>query len=258
MDLSVVVPCYNEIDNVEKLRDELVPVMLELSKTRSVELVFVDDGSTDGTFPALKEALGDQFPQIAIKYEDNHGNWGLGKALRTGFNAASGDVIVTTDSDGTYAFDTIPTLLEYLTPEVDVVTASPYHPMGEVVGVAGYRLLLSKGSSLIYRILVDWHVYTYTALFRAYRRSVIENVNYVSNSFLGGTEMLVKTILCGYKVVDYPAVLHSRAHGVSKAKLMRTIMAHLRFQSTVLLDRLHITSLEPRRPALIRTKYNIV
>ncbi len=147
-------------------------------------------------------------------------------------------MIVTTDSDGTYRYTEIPSLLSHLTVDVDVVTASPYHPAGGVAGVPGYRLVLSRGSSLIYRILVDRHVHTYTSLFRAYRRSVIEHVSFASNGFLAGTELMVKAMLAGYRVAEYPTVLYSRVYGVSKAKLARTIVAHLRFQGRVLLSRL--------------------
>ena len=120
----------------------------------------------------------------------------------------------------------------FLTPEMDIVTASPYHPAGGVVGVPANRLFLSRGSSFLYRILVDRHVYTYTCLFRAYRSEVIKNINFSSNGFLAGTEVLVKAILKGYRVAEFPAVLHRRMYGVSKAKIAETIFSHLSFQGT--------------------------
>jgi dolichol-phosphate mannosyltransferase len=242
MDLSVVIPYYNEIDNVAKLRDELLPVIARLAETCQAEVVFVDDGSTDGTYQALVDTLGNGTAQVSLRYERHEVNRGLGAALRTGFAAACGEVIVSTDSDGTYRFSEIPALLSCLTPEVDIVTASPYHPRGGVAGVPGYRLVLSRGSSAIYRILVRWSIHTYTCLFRAYRRRVIERVPFQSDGFLAGTELLVNGMLMGYRVAEYPAVLYSRAGGTSKAKLVRTIRAHLGFQGRVLLRRLGLMS----------------
>ncbi|MER3513510.1 MAG: glycosyltransferase family 2 protein, partial [Chloroflexota bacterium] len=67
--------------------------------------------------------------------------------------AARGQVIVTTDSDGTYDFASIPRLLAALEPGIDVVTASPYHPQGGVGVLPAYRLALSRGCSMIYRLL---------------------------------------------------------------------------------------------------------
>jgi dolichol-phosphate mannosyltransferase len=152
-------------------------------------------------------------------------------------------VIVTSDSDGAYSFSEIPGLLSYLTADVDVVTASPYHPAGGVEGVPANRLVLSRGSSAIYRLLVNWRVHTYTSLFRAYRRQVIEQISFNSNGFLGGTELLVKALLLGYRVTEYPTVLHSRVAGESKARLKRILLAHLAFQARVVCHQLHLAPL---------------
>ena len=235
MDLSIMIPCYNEVENVPKLQKEFFPVALGLAGTRSVEVVFVDDGSADGTYRALVEAFGrDGETGVSFRFEQHRVNRGLGAALRTGFAAARGDTIVTTDSDGTYKFSEIPALLSYLTSGVDIVTASPYHPAGMVAGVPAYRLLFSRGCSVIYRVLADWRVYTYTCLFRAYRREVIDNVAFESDGFLAGTELMVKAMLMGYRIAECPAVLYRREHGESKARIVRTVLAHLGFQARVL------------------------
>ncbi len=246
MDLSVIIPCYNEAENVPKIRKELLPALAWLAHTASVEVIFVDDGSRDNTWQAFHAAFASQcIPNLDFRFEKHERNRGLGAALRTGFAAACGNVVVTTDSDGTYAFSEIPALLACLKPGVDIVVASPYHPQGKVVGVPGYRLLLSRGSSLIYRLLVSWNLHTYTSLFRVYRRRVVKTVEFDSDGFLAGTELLVKAMLSGCKVAEYPAVLYSRVFGESKAKIRRTIQAHLKFQYRILLHRLHITPLKP-------------
>lgn len=251
MRLSVVIPCFNEEDNIEKLRTELFPALEGLLGGRadhreidSIEVVFVDDGSKDGTYEALKNAFGSlQHPGLSVKLERHAANRGLGAAMRTGFSAVTGEVVVTTDSDGTYHFSTIPCLLELLTENVAIVTASPYHPFGRVVGVPGYRIFLSRGSSLLYRLLLDWKIHTYTALYRAYRREVLEQVPFAADDFLGGTELMVKAMLKGFRVAEFPAVLHRRALGVSKARLLKTIRSHLSFQTRLVLHRFRIRSM---------------
>lgn len=252
MRLSVVVPCYNEEDNIGKLQEEFFPVLAKLIGARlpdgapidSIEVVFVDDGSKDGTYTALKNAFGGSVhPAITVRFEKHAVNRGLGAALKTGFKAATGEVIVTTDSDGTYHFSTIPAMLSHLTKDVAIVTASPYHPRGEVVGVPPFRIFLSKGASLLYRVLLKWRIYTYTALFRAYRREVVDQIPFAADDFLGQTELMVKAMLKGYQVDEFPAALHRRMFGVSKAKLMRTIQSHLGFQTRLLLHRFHIRSM---------------
>jgi dolichol-phosphate mannosyltransferase len=250
MKLSIIAPCYNEVENVTKLHDELLPVVEALvlhgwenapEKVQAAEIIFVDDGSRDGTSAKLQEVFGSQ-PQagVSFKFIQHATNLGLGAAIRTGFKQADGDWVITVDSDGTYQFTTIPALLACLVPGVDLVTASPYHPQGNVVGVPANRLIFSRGSSLIYRWLVDWHLYTYTCLFRAYRAEVIQNIRFEANDFLAGTEILVKAILSGYHAAEFPAVLYRRMYGVSKARIAQTILSHLRFQGWVLLQRLRM------------------
>lgn len=254
MDLSIIIPCYNEIENVQKLRDEFFPVASRLAETRTVEVIFVDDGSTDGTLETLQGTFKpEDYPEIQLRFEKHDHNRGLGAAVRTGFRASRGEIVLTTDSDGTYRFQEIIPLLECLAPGIDLVTASPYHPKGGVENVPGFRLLFSKSSSLLYRLLVNWRIHTYTALFRAYRREVIENVPFSSDGFLAGTEILVNSMLTGYRVAEYPSVLHSRAAGVSKAKIARTIRAHLGFQWRIFLYRLSLAPL-PGRVATKRVR----
>jgi len=258
MKLSIIAPCYNEVENVAKLHDELLPVVEAMvnhgwkkaaEEIRSAEIIFVDDGSRDGTLARLQEAFSSHHESgVGFKFLKHETNLGLGAAIRTGFSHASGDIVVTVDSDGTYEFSEIPALLAYLTPGVDIVTASPYHPNGSVIGVPAYRLVLSRGSSLIYRFLVDWHVYTYTSLFRAYRSAVIKNVCFESNDFLAGTEILVTALLKGYRAAEFPVALRQRMYGVSKARIAQTIFSHLKFQGWVFLHRMRLMiGLKPKQ-----------
>lgn len=244
MNLSIIIPCFNEVENVAKLKSEFLPIIQQMANngsigsvaTAQIEVIFVDDGSHDGTLNALWLAFAElAIPGISFQFIQHKINRGLGAALRSGFDLAQGTVLLTTDCDGTYRFSEIPALLMRLTVDVDLVTASPYHPEGGVAGVPAYRLLLSRGSSAIYRLLADRQIYTYTALFRAYRREVIESVPFQSSGFLAGTELLVNSIRLGYRVAEYPTILYARTFGVSKAKLMRTVYAHLGFQLNTLL-----------------------
>ena len=233
--LSIIIPCYNEAENVALFAAKLFPVVEELAREWSVQIVLVDDGSSDST-PACLRRLADDRPDVEVVTHAQ--NRGLGAAMRTGFAHAQGDVIVTTDSDGTYPFAEIPPLLECLTPEADMVVASPYHPQGGVEGVAPYRRLLSQGASLVYRLLLDWHLHTYTSMFRAYRREVVERVPSRADGFLMPAEFLAHAVLMGYRAVEYPTVLHVRRHGQSKARVARITLAHLRFQAGLVWCRL--------------------
>jgi dolichol-phosphate mannosyltransferase len=242
MKISIVIPLFNELDNIPKLERELPPVVQELAITHRVEVIFVDDGSTDGTYAELSRAFSEAGGiRLRFVIERHPVNRGLGAAMRTGFASSSGEVVVTVDGDGSYDFKEIPALVFCLDPDVDIVTGSPYHRDGQVEGVPARRLILSRGCSLIYRVLADWRIHTYTSLFRAYRREVIERVQFENNDYQAVTEILVKALFLGYQVEEYPTILHRRKLGISKVKTLRTVMDHLRFQISVLLDRLSVS-----------------
>lgn len=212
---------------------KLRPVIRDLQKTYDeVEVLFVNDGSTDDT----EELLRREFTAVdyvhIISYKNNRG---LGGAIRIGFKHADGDFIVTIDFDGTYDFATIPNILEYLKDDsVDVVTASPYHPLGGVEGIPKYRLVFSFGASLLYRALIRQQIYTWTALYRAYRRPVIENTTFESNGFLFNTELLINAIFNGYRVKEFPTILYTREFGQSSMRVLQVTLLHLKYQATLL------------------------
>ena len=237
MKLSVVIPCYNEALNVPGLKQDLWPVLQTLKKTSQwseIEVIFVDDGSKDETVELLNRAFEGISEVTLVRHEHNRG---LGAALRTGFEASTGDVVLTTDSDATYAFSEIPRLLDRLTWDVDIVTASPYHPDGGVDNVPAYRIFLSKGASALYRVLVNPKLHTYTSMFRAYRRPVLLKARHENNGFLGVTEILVRAMLDGARVAEHPCRLRVRHYGQSKARVASITRSHLRFQGRILLYR---------------------
>ncbi len=248
MKLSIIIPAYNEAEGVAQTAIALRSVLVKLRESYEVEVVFVNDGSRDNTLQLLKAEFEDEPDVQVVSHETNRG---LGAALRTGFERVAGDIVVTTDFDGTYSFDTIPYLLDrMLADQVDIVTASPYHPAGMVEGVPRYRLLFSFGASLLYRILVNWHVHTWTALFRAYRRQVVKTISFESNDFLAGTELLVYALRAGFTVSEFPTTLRVRTFGQSSLKIARVTMAHLRFQKRLLWARL--TNQSPDHVAPVR------
>jgi dolichol-phosphate mannosyltransferase len=243
--ISIIIPAYNESEGVSQTAVAVRNLLAYLRKTHDVEVVFVNDGSKDATASLLQGEFKDDAQVRVVSHEVNKG---LGAAIRTGFQNAKGDIIITTDFDGTYPLNTIPQMLaRLLVDNVDIVTASPYHPNGHVEGVPRYRLLFSFGASFLYRVLVSWKIHTWTALYRAYRRPVIETVKFESNDFLAGTEILVKALRAGYRVSEFPTTLHVRTFGQSSIKIARVTKAHLKFQARLVKAMLtgHDAQLQP-------------
>lgn len=230
-DFSIVIPCYNEAEGLPAMHDRLTQALDMLHERGRTQLVLVNDGSRDGTGDLLEQTFGAWTDTVIVHHPTNRG---LGAALRTGFANATGEIIITCDSDGTYPFSEIPALLDRLTPDVDLVTASPYHAGGGIENVPAYRVFISKSASLCYRILVDARIHTYTALFRACRRHVIEHITTHADGFLMVTEWLVEALLSGYRVAEYPTTLRVRQYGQSKARVWQITKTHIRYMSSIL------------------------
>jgi dolichol-phosphate mannosyltransferase len=224
--LSIIIPCYNEEEGINNLDGRLSPILDELGMDWELEIIFVDDGSTDRTKELLELHFGSRVGVRVISHEINKN---LGAAMRTGFEACTGDVVITMDSDCTYDPEGIFEMLNLLDEETSIITASPYHPKGKVEGVPEYRLFLSKAISWIYRLVTGAKIHTFTALFRVQRKEVVKNITFKSNNFLATAEMLIYALMKDYGVKEYPTTLQVRKYGVSKMKLFLVIKSHLKF-----------------------------
>jgi len=234
--VSIIVPVLNEADGIEQLKQKLEGVKEALSEFGSIEFVFVDDGSTDGTLPLLKNA----FPEGQLCRIISHDkNRGVGAAFRTGFEYASGNIVCTIDADCSYEPRGLKELIKTLEgSQADVAVASPYHPNGAVQGVGAGRLLLSRVCSLIYRTISPVPLYTFTSIFRAYRWSVTQTVKFQADGFVSAAEILIHAAEQGYRISEVPLVLRARRTGTTKMKILRTVVRHLSLMRTLALQRL--------------------
>lgn len=245
--ISIIVPCFNESEGIASLKKKLEPVLTELRAMRAVEVICVDDGSSDDTFLKLHEYFG-QEAQI-IRHPKNKG---LSAATKTGVAHSTGEIICTIDSDCTYEPYQLIGLLELMYDDVDIVTASPYHPKGKVKNVPEWRLFLSKGLSKLYRLVLPQKLCTYTSMFRAYRREVLETVSIRHPGFLGLVEIIAEAMLQGYKVAEYPAELKRRQFGQSKLRVARVIWSHIKYISHLVVRQMF----QQRKGSAWQRKYN--
>ncbi len=240
--VTIVVPCFNEESVLPYLRNTLARISSEFGSLYDLRYVFVDDGSSDGTWEALGRLFG-SLPECRILRHDR--NRGVAAAILTGVRAAETEIVCSIDCDCTYDPHQLRELIPRLEEGVALVTASPYHPSGRVVNVPAWRLLLSKSLSALYRRVCRHKLHTYTSCLRVYRRSLVQDVSIRETGFLGVAEMLGALDFQGKRIVEHPAVLEVRLLGHSKMKLMRTILGHLRLLARMAWARWSAVRMEP-------------
>jgi polysaccharide deacetylase family protein (PEP-CTERM system associated) len=225
--ISVIVPCFNEAEGIAFLANNLAALRNELAAQFDTEFVLVDDGSSDETWSLLRKYFEDNPYAKLIRHERNQG---VSAAIMTGLLHAR-EIACSIDCDCSYDPGELRPMLNLLVPGVDLVTASPYHPSGTVLNVPGWRLLLSRASSALYRIVTAHPLHTFTACVRVYRRSAAVGIPLRYTGFLGVAELLGKMALTNKTIVEHPATLEVRIFGQSKMRVLQTIAGHLRLLS---------------------------
>lgn len=210
MDISVVVPVYNEVEAVETLCERLHGALARLG--RSYEIILVDDGSRDGTWERMRSAAA-RFPNFRLIRLRR--NFGQTAAMSAGFDAAQGEVIVTLDADLQNDPDDIPRLLERLTPDVDVVSGWRKNRKDPFLN---RRLPSMLANALISRI-TGVALHDYGCTLKAYRRDVIKNVR-----LYGEMHRFIPALASwvGGGVAEVVVQHHPRRFGRSKYGISRT------------------------------------
>lgn len=232
MNVAIVIPVYNERENLPALLDA---IRLELKGSIPFSFVISDDGSTDGTKEWLKEeqAKGNLF---AV---GNNLNEGPGKAFEAGFRFVLSQLpqctsVLTMEGDGTADLGSIIQLLKAFT-SADVVLASVYSKGGGFSRTSLLRLAISKIANGITRWKLKLPFRTLTSFYRLYSiraiRALEQRPTMIEESgFICQVEILHYLHQLGLRIVEVPTVLYTdRRKGASKMKLMKTMLAHIRF-----------------------------
>lgn len=204
--VSVVIPCYNERETIVEIvrRVQMVGV--------HHEIIIVDDFSTDGTRDLL--LLLDNEPDIRVLF---HGyNRGKGAALRTGFSAADGEVVMIQDADLEYNPNDLPRLLAPIERgEADVVYGSRFlenaHQDPSRMHRFGNWLLTAASNAATGQKLTDMET-----CYKVFRREVIERINIEQKRFGFEPEITAKVSKLGYKILELPIGYDSRGYEEGK------------------------------------------
>ena len=210
MDLSIVVPLYNEAANLPLLVEQLLAALRPMGS--SFELVLVDDGSRDGS-PAVLEALSRTVPElVAVLLRRNYGQTA---AMAAGFEGSCGAVIVTLDGDLQNDPADIPLLLAQLGEGYDLVSGWRHQRQD----AAFSRLLPSRLANLLIGRVTGVQLHDYGCSLKAYRREVVANLNLYGelHRFLPALAAIE-----GARIGEVKVRHHARRHGSSHYGIDRT------------------------------------
>ena len=211
MDISVVVPLYNEEDNVQLLYEEIKGVLDTMAE--QAEIVFVDDGSRDRTLAKL-EAI--QTGDDHVRVVSLRRNFGQTAAMTAGFDHARGGIIITMDGDLQNDPHDIPQLVGKLNEGYDVVTGWRHDRQDAFLS----RRLPSQLANRLISWVTGVGLHDYGCTLKAFRREVIDNIN-----LYGGMHRFIPAIASGMGISFTEVKVNHRARrfGTSKYGISRTI-----------------------------------
>lgn len=237
MKITIVCPFYNEEAIIVAATKRMIGNLD--SQIDEWELILVNDGSRDRSLDILVASL---TPELLkrVRVISCNVNQGRGRALKNGIDAATGDIIVTTEADCSWGDDIVLRLVNELSehPETHFIVASPHLPGGGLVNVPFRRKLLTAiGNRLICGFFTS-KVTMNTGMTRAYRRDVIQPLEVWENGKEFHLEVLLKLVGLGFQVREIPAVITWQSHKlaapgsakrVSSTRILKTIGTHMRF-----------------------------
>ncbi|WXG40364.1 MAG: polyprenol monophosphomannose synthase [Candidatus Freyarchaeum deiterrae] len=212
-ELSVVIPTYNEAENIGSLILEIESVFQ--NHRINGEIIVVDDNSPDGTAGVVKKYLG-KFDNIRIL--ERKAKNGLGYAYKAGFKAVSGRVVMEMDADFSHNPSDIPRIFRECDGAFDVVIGSRYVGGGRIIGWDFARRMVSLVANLLVDILLRLGVKDNTSGFRAYSIETLEAIlpHVKCNSYDFQVEMIKRAKENGFNLKEVPIIFKDRAHGKSK------------------------------------------
>ena len=205
--VSVVLPTYDERDNIGPLMDRILA-----SVEQPVEIIVVDDDSPDGTWQVVEErAAEDARIRLLRRMEER----GLTSALIAGIDLARGDVIAWMDCDLSMPPEVLPRLLE-VTDTVDIAVGSRYVRGGADVGHSLVGQIFSRTINFWASLFLGWGIKDYTSGFMAVRRRVFEQITLRGDYGEYCIDLLARAQKLGFSVREVPYQCVPRLEGESK------------------------------------------
>jgi dolichol-phosphate mannosyltransferase len=208
----VIIPTYNERENLPLIIEAIFEVMAEL------HILVVDDGSPDGTGP-LADTIATRDPRVHVMHRE--GKMGLGTAYIAGFRWAlerDYPLVFEMDADFSHQPKYLPEFIAR-TETADLVLGARYIPGGGTEGWSWMRQLISRAGNLYARLILWLPFHDLTGGFKCFRREVLEAIDLDavrSTGYAFQIELTYRTLKAGFQVVETPIVFPDRTRGESK------------------------------------------
>lgn len=218
--VSLVIPVRNEARNIAWV--------LEQVADEATEIILVDGDSTDVTIVTARRSR----PDIRVVPQEGPGK---GSALRTGFLAATGDIIVMMDADGSMSPSEIPHYVHFLANGYDFVKGSRFISGGSSLDITWFRRLGNRFLLGVFNSVYDSHLTDLCYGFCAFDRRYLEHLHLSATGFEIEAEMTVRAMQAGLRIAEVPSVELPRRSGASNLhairdgiRVLRTVLRHHR------------------------------
>lgn len=208
IELSIIIPILNECDSLQELQGQLTRVLIEVG--RPYEIIYIDDGSTDGSQKLCCE-FAESNPHVILVELRRH--FGKAPALQAGFQMARGEIIITMDGDLQDDAKEIPAFLEALEDDLDLVSGwkrDRQDPLSKTLPSRLFNFVTSQLTGIPLR--------DFNCGFKAYRREVVENLDLYGELY---RYIPVLAHAKGFRVGEIPVEHRPRIHGKSKYSIER-------------------------------------
>ena len=208
MKVSVVIPCYNERNTIEKIARAVRAAPVE-----EIELIIVDDASTDGTAEVLQRHVA----QLADRIIHHPINRGKGAALRSGFAFATGEIVIVQDADLEYNPAEYPSLIDPIASgDADVVFGSRFIGSGPHRVVYFWHMVGNKLLTLFSNMCTNLNLTDMESGYKAFRHSILANVSLCEDRFGFEPEITAKVARMRCRIYEVGISYHGRTYEEGK------------------------------------------